>query len=171
MDEPENADKIPPPAGNMRVPENLRDLIASQPFFKGLTSRQIDLLAESAMEREFAAGESIIEEGDPANRFYFILEGRVLLELEVPEQERVPVQTLGPGDDLGWSWLFPPYSLQFSARAVQPTRVIFFYGTRLRVQCEEDPKFGYELMKRAAGAMQGCLTSIRQEFLKRLDTR
>jgi len=29
-------------------------------------------------------------------------------------------------------------------------KAIFFYGTRLREQCEQDPAFGYELMKRTA---------------------
>ena len=46
----------------------------------------------------------------------------------------VPIRTLGPGDDLAWAWLFPPYDMHFSAWAIEPTRAIFFYGTRLREQ-------------------------------------
>ena len=41
----------------------------------------------------------------------------------------IRIQTLGPGDDLGWSWLFPPYYLHSSARASEPTKMIFFSGT------------------------------------------
>jgi CRP/FNR family transcriptional regulator, cyclic AMP receptor protein len=93
----------------------------------------------------------------------------VALESEVKEHGRILIRTLGPGDDLGWSWLFPPHYLHFSARAVETTRTIFFYGTRLRDQCEEDHELGYQLMKRVAEvvvqnvhAMQQRLTEFAQ---------
>ena len=54
----------------------------------------------------------------------------------------------GPGDVIGWSWLYPPYYWHFGARAIQRTTATFYYGTRLREECEENPAFGYELMKR-----------------------
>ena len=59
------------------------------------------------MFAEFKAGETILHEGDSANRFYLILEGQVELESRAVEGETVRIQTLGPGDVLGWSWLFP----------------------------------------------------------------
>jgi CRP/FNR family transcriptional regulator, cyclic AMP receptor protein len=166
-DEPAEDGKAPGPERKISMARGLSGIIARQPFFKGLTSRQIELLADSAMEEEFDKGETITQEGDPANRFYLILEGKVLVESETREHGRIPVQTLGPGDDLGWSWLFPPYYMRFSARAMEPTKAIFFYGTRLRHKCDEDPVLGYEVMKRVANAMLKCLNAARQELLKR----
>jgi CRP/FNR family cyclic AMP-dependent transcriptional regulator len=143
-------------------------LIEQQPFFNGLNSHHLQLLTESALEMQFEAGQMILEEGSPANRFYLILEGKVALESEMEEHRMIPVQTIGPGEDLGWSWLFPPYSLHSTARALEPTKTIFFYGTRLREQCEQDHDLGYELMKRIAqvaiehlGATQQCLMECR----------
>jgi CRP-like cAMP-binding protein len=128
----------------------LSTLVGQQPFFKGLTARHLQLLTASALEMQFEAGQSIFQEGSPANRFYLILEGKVVLESDLKERGVIPIQTLGPGDDLGWSWLFPPYYLHSSARALEPTRTIFFYGTRLREQCEQDHDLGYQLMGRIA---------------------
>ena len=91
------------------------------------------------------------------------------MELDNPEDGKIPVQTLGPGDDLGWSWLIPPYYMQFSARALEPTKVIFFYGTELRERCQEDAAFGYELMKRAAAAMSGCFNATRRQLLQQVN--
>jgi CRP/FNR family cyclic AMP-dependent transcriptional regulator len=125
-------------------------LIEDQPFFKGLGAPHLQRLADSAIEMRFEAGQVIFEEGSPANRFYVILEGKVLLESEVRDRGVMATQTLGAGDDLGWSWLFPPYYLHSSARALESTRMIFFYGTRLREQCEEDHDLGYEIMRRIA---------------------
>ena len=61
----------------------------------------LQLLAESAMETQFKPGQWIFRQGDPANRFYLILEGKVSIESEVKERGMLPIRTLGPGDDLG----------------------------------------------------------------------
>ena len=133
-------DKLSPPTtaeGNTQS-QSLYTLIAQQPFFKGLNAHQLQLITDSAMEMSFEPEQSILQEGSPANRFYLILEGKVVLESEVKERGRILIRTLGPGDDLGWSWLFPLHYQHFSARALEPTRTLFFYGTRLRAQCEQD---------------------------------
>src|SRR5579859_7345768 len=66
----------------------LRALIAQQSFFAGLTPDQFDVLAESALQLQYQAGEWIFEEGDPANRFFLILEGQVSLEAEAEDHSR-----------------------------------------------------------------------------------
>ncbi len=89
------------------------------------------------MNSHFDAGELIFSEGDPANRFYLLIKGKVVLESD-GEGEPTVIQTIGPGDVLGWSWLFPPFYWHFDARAEQPIDAVFFYGTRLRELCEAD---------------------------------
>ena len=152
--------------------QKLRPLIAEQPFFKELEPQYLQLLAESALELYFEPDETIFKEGGPANRFYLILEGKVVLEVEAEVPGMViPLVTLGPGDDLGWSWLFPPHSLHFSARAVTPTRTIFFYGPRLREQGEQDHELGYELLKRSARVMVSNLWTMQQRLLESADLK
>jgi CRP/FNR family cyclic AMP-dependent transcriptional regulator len=148
----------------------LYDLIAQQPFFKGLNPHHLQLLTYSALEMKFEPEQTIFAEGSPANRFYLILEGKVVLESETEEHGvMIPIQALGPGDDLGWSWLFPPYSLHFSARAVEPTTTIFFYGTRLREQCEQDHELGYQLMKRIAEVTTQSLRATQRRLMQYID--
>jgi CRP-like cAMP-binding protein len=77
----------------------------------------------------------------------------------------MPIQTIGPGDVLGWSWLFPPYYWNFDARALEPTTAIFFYGTRLRDECEQDKALGYELMKRMTAVAIQRLQATRRQLL------
>jgi CRP-like cAMP-binding protein len=139
-------------------------ILESQPFLRGMSGRQIELLAEESMSAEFKVGEQILYQGGPANRFYIILEGRVELESPVAGRDGVHVQTLVAGDVLGWSWLFPPYSWHFDARAVTPVKAIFFYGTRLRELCEENHDFGYELMKRVSEIVIKRLQATRREL-------
>ena len=124
--------------------------IAGHPFFRGLSADHVQVLAGCAMQTEFHGDDLIFRQGDVSNRFYLLEAGRVALETKQPGDGTIRIQTLGAGDTLGWSWLFPPHVWRFSARALEPTRAIFFYGTWLREQFDQYPKLGDELMKRTA---------------------
>ena len=143
----------------------LENVIAEHPFLRGLKPEHLRVLAGNAMRLEFGPGERIFREGDPANRFYLIERGKVVLESRPQDQSPEVIQELGPGDVLGWSWLFPPYYWHFDARAIQATTAIFFYGTRLREQCEENHELGYELMKRVAAIVIQRLQATRKALL------
>jgi CRP/FNR family cyclic AMP-dependent transcriptional regulator len=140
--------------------------LADHPFLKGLSEEHLKILEDCSMKRVFEKGEVIFCEGDLANRFYLILTGSVALESKREGESPVLIQTIGPGDVLGWSWLFPPYNWHFDARATEPTEAIFLYGTRIRAKCEEQPALGYELLKRMAQVMVQRLQATRKQIIK-----
>jgi CRP/FNR family transcriptional regulator, cyclic AMP receptor protein len=143
----------------------LAEQIAAHPFLRGMKAEHLKVLAECALPAEFKEGELIFREGDPANRFYLVQEGRVALRARVEERSPVQIQVIGAGDVLGWSWLFPPYYWHFDARALEPVKAIFFYGTWLREYSEQDHDLGYELMKRMAEVVIRRLQATRQQLL------
>jgi len=146
--------------------QNLESIIAAHPFLAGLPAEQVRALAEFAMLTEFQADELIFRQGDPANRFYLILDGTVSLEARSGDGWKTLLQEIGAGDVLGWSWLFPPYFWNFDARAVTSVKAVFFYGTRLRERCEEDHHLGYELMKRMANIVVERLQNARRRLVQ-----
>jgi CRP/FNR family transcriptional regulator, cyclic AMP receptor protein len=146
---------------------SLYEFIAKHPLFEGMDASQLEVLAGLAMETQFTAGEYIFRRQDPANRFYLILEGGVELELASMRDGIKVIQLAGAGDYLGWAWLFEPYSFYLSARAVEPTRAIFFYGTVLRQLCEGDHDLGYEIVKRVAAVALHRMAAFQQNFLER----
>jgi CRP-like cAMP-binding protein len=143
----------------------LDNVINGHPFLAGLKPEHLRALKDNAMMMRYESGEVIFREGDPANRFYLIQQGKVALESDLHENEPILIQYIGPGDVLGWSWLFPPYYWHFDARAVEPTEAIFFYGARLRQQCEEDHDLGYELLKRMSAVIIQRLQATRKQLL------
>jgi CRP-like cAMP-binding protein len=157
-------------SGENRTPSDRAELeaqVAAHPFFIGMSAHYIRLLADCAMGTRFAKDQVIFRAGEMANRFYLIERGKVVLESE-PGAGGAPViiDTISAGDLLGWSWIFPPFIWHFTARAVQPTSSIFFYGTILREYCEKDPTLGYELFKRMSEVMMRRLQRARSELLK-----
>jgi CRP/FNR family cyclic AMP-dependent transcriptional regulator len=138
--------------------------IAQHPFLRGLRQEHLEALAQCAMRLRFKAGHVIFHEGDPANRFYLLIKGKVALEAD-SDEKRVRVQTIGAGDVLGWSWLFPPYYTHFDARALEPTEAMFFYGTRLREMCEENHELGYEILNRIALVVINRLVATERKLI------
>src|SRR5262245_40794797 len=86
---------------------------AGHAFLRGLSQRDLLALASAARPFTTAAGQYLAREGEPAHAFYLIQSGHLALETRSPEGGQVSVQTAGPGEVVGWSWLVPPYRWQF----------------------------------------------------------
>jgi CRP-like cAMP-binding protein len=112
----------------------------------------------------FDAGEVIFREGEEANKFYLIRQGKVAVEMFAPSRGPIILQTLGEGEVLGWSWLVAPYRWRFDGRAVELTRAIALDGECLRGKCEEDHNLGYELMKRVSLVMEKLVQATRLQL-------
>ena len=145
--------------------EPIATRVALHPFLAGMNRVQLALLTDCAMATHFKKGQTILREGEFANRFYLIESGKVVLEALNGSGEAQAIETIGSGDLLGWSWMFPPYTWQFTARAVEPTAAIFFYGTILREYCEKEHSLGYELLKRMSAVMVKRLLAARKTML------
>jgi CRP/FNR family transcriptional regulator, cyclic AMP receptor protein len=143
----------------------IEDLIAAAPLFGGLSSGHLRLIAGCAVNERFAAGAEIFREGGRAERFYLIREGAVSLELQAPGRGTLVIETLHPGEVVGWSWLFEPYRWQFDARARESTGVVAFDGACLRGKCETDHELGYQLMRRFAASLTERLQATRLQLL------
>ncbi len=144
---------------------DLVEEIAAHPFLRGMSEHHLQLLADCAIRTQSDAGQTIFREGETANRFYLIEQGEIVLEAAGSGDQAAVIETLGNGDLLGWSWIFPPYVWHFTARATQPTSAIFFYATVLREHCEKDHSLGFELFKRMSAVMIRRLQSARARFL------
>ena len=146
-------------------PEPMATRVALHPFLVGMNRTQLALLTDCAMAAYFKTGQTILREGEFANRCYLIETGKVIVESGSNFSEPLVIETIGAGDLLGWSWMFPPYVWQFSAHAVEPTTAICFYGTILREYCEKDHSLGYELLKRISAVMVKRLQAAQKQML------
>jgi CRP-like cAMP-binding protein len=143
----------------------LHETIRRFAFFDGMQPAHLAVLSAGAGEAEFKAGDVLFREGEPANRFYLIQSGKIALEAHDLAYGTVPIQTLGPGEVVGWSWLFPPFVWHLQARALAPTEVVILDGAHLLVTAERDRDFGFELMKRVAQVVIHRLQATRKQLL------
>ena len=137
-----------PSATAVNIMETLKRTLAQMPFHKGPALEHLTTLAEHARRIHFESGQVIGREGEAADRFYLLLEGTVAIEASTAEEGEVGFQKVGPGEPLGWSWLFPPFRWHFTARAIENTKALEWDTEFLREHSKTDPRFGYEIASR-----------------------
>ena len=118
-----------------------------QPFLKGLSAEHVEKIMTMASEVQFTADEIIFREGAKSDFFYLLLSGKVALEIRT-SGHILRVQTLGVGDELGWSSYLEEETRRFQARALVQVQALRFDGARLRKACKEDRELGYALEHR-----------------------
>lgn len=140
-------------------------LLHEHPFFAGLPNDTLELIGGCGVNVHFDPGAHVLVEGEEANHFFVLRSGRVAIEVEAPQTGPLVIETIGPGDILGVSWLLPPYRSTFDARAVEPTSAVSIDAACLRDKCDEDPQLGYELFKRFAVLVRDRLQATRLQLL------
>jgi alkyl hydroperoxide reductase subunit AhpC len=69
--------------------------------FPDLAGPALESLAEHAEKVSYSDGDTIVAEGDDANRFYVIAQGEVAVTRRAPDGEEIELATLSPGQFFG----------------------------------------------------------------------
>ena len=141
------------------------EALAAHPFLHGISRDHLAVLAEAASDVAFPARHRLFEDGGSASRFWLVQSGQVTLDLHMPGQGQVRIDTIGMGELLGWSWLFPPYKWAFGAVAASPVEAFEFDGRAVRTSCASDPVLGYEVTRRLAHVVAKRLQATRVRLI------
>lgn len=118
-----------------------------------------------AHEARFPAGIRLFNESGRADHFWIIQSGTVALDMRVPGRRPVGLETLGLGELLGWSWLYPPHVWQFGAETVGPVRAHEFDAGAVRRLCADDPAMGHAVTLWVGGVVACRLHVARTRVL------
>lgn len=147
------------------APRTIADLLREHDFLAGLDPAAVSFIAGCGQNVHFDADQYVFRESERADRFYIVRDGRISLESHVPGRGAIVIDSVGPGQLLGVSWLVPPYRWTFDGRAVEPVRAVALDGACIREKCEVDTDLGFELLKRIAAVGQSRLRSARVRLL------
>jgi CRP-like cAMP-binding protein len=130
-----------------------------------MAPEHIARLNEATRYVSMPARHRIFEEGGTADRFWLITAGQVALDVHVPGHGPVIIETLGRGEVIGWSWLFPPFQWLLGAVTMQPTQAFEIDGRAVRGMCDADPVLGHELTRRLITVVVRRLQATRMRLL------
>jgi CRP-like cAMP-binding protein len=140
-------------------------ILKQSDFFGALEPGYLEWLAGHAVETRFEDGDLVARQGDHADRFYLVLEGELLVEVPAITGPSLEITRLGQGKIFGWSWMIEPYRWHFNARAAGDTRVLDFDGRSILAHADEDPRFGYALLRRFSTLMGTRLESAQRTMM------
>jgi CRP-like cAMP-binding protein len=154
----------------MTTKDELRVLtvLRAAPFTQGMESKHIKKLASLAVEVKFRPDEVIFREGDEGRAIYLIQEGEVVVESHVAGHGQVTMLTLGPGELLGWSSLFPPRRKTSSARTIKPTWAIAIDADQLQEAFHTDHELETAVIRRVADVIANRLKATRRHLIDSL---
>jgi len=139
--------------------------LAAHPFLHGISRDHLTVLAQAASDVTVPARHRFFEEGGYATHFWLVQSGHVTVDVHVPGQGPVPIDTIGMGDLIGWSWLFPPFTWAFGAVAASPVEAFEFDARTVRACCTSDPALGYEVTRRLAQVVTRRLQTTRNRLI------
>jgi CRP-like cAMP-binding protein len=142
------------------------ELLRSIPLFADLTEKHQKTIAEISSIRPFRENDEIFHEGDPSDFLYLVLDGRVALEIHIPNRGRSRILTVEPQEVLGWSGItdvVPRRTL--TARGVCDGRLLAIDSVKLNAACAKDHDLGFIVMHHVANVIAGRLMATRMQLL------
>ncbi len=118
------------------TPQRLRAI----PFLSGCSNAVVDVLCKAMVSESFPASRTILEEGDPGDKFYVIVRGRVEFYVELGEGRETLLSVMQDGDWFGELALIKRVPRTCSARATTDTVCLTLDRLKFLTLLESDPK-------------------------------
>lgn len=150
----------------METKEQVVSELKKIPWFKELKTGQTEKIASITSLRPVKAGEILFREGDKEDYCYIVIEGRVALDMFVPERGKIRFYTAEQYEIFGWSSVTPTIRQRTAgAQAVIDGLVVQIDAAKLRQLCDEDHDLGYAVMRRLANVVAARLLVTRLQLL------
>ena len=120
--------------------QSAAEYLSAHEFFSEFSGDSLKFLCACSSIREINKGQILFRQGENADKFYVVLNGRISIEMPAIMGPTLKIQTLGKGQVLGWSWLIAPYKWNFQTKAEEDSELLQFDGAAILARCEQDPK-------------------------------
>jgi len=140
-------------------------------LLEGLTEQELQSIEAAARAVQVADGEFLFLLGDPANSLYIVAEGVMDLCFPLPvgdDVRDITIESVRPGETLGWSALVKPYKFTLTARASGTCRLLGFDRSELLAIFEANPRIGYLLSSRLSELVGLRLLSVQALWVRGL---
>jgi len=129
-----------------------------------LTDPMLDNLAQIIDVLKFDHGETVFRANDPAERFYMVISGNVLLEQRISDQVTAFVGSIKPGLSFGWSAMIEESIYTVDAVCLEPSEIYSFKREKIKNLFAQDPEMGFNMYQRVLVIMKKRLDYRTDQF-------
>jgi CRP/FNR family cyclic AMP-dependent transcriptional regulator len=139
--------------------ETLRNI----PFFAGLPTARLKLIAYTAEVIRFEAGEVIVRQGDPADAVYIIVEGEAEVWVASDKGSEIQLNTMGPHTIFGEIAVLTQGRRTTTVRAKDQV-VTFKIAAKLFLDLvRQSPEIGMQVMTVLAQRLERVTARLQQQ--------
>jgi CRP-like cAMP-binding protein len=149
----------------------LLDEMEAVDFLRNLGQGNLRRVATRARLQDCPEGTVLFHEGADSPSLYFVLRGKVALEVTEPGKGPVPVYTAGPGDLLGWSPVLGRRAMTATGRAATDCRLAALDAGEIAALCEDNPAFAAAFLRQTALVLSDRLRATRRLLARALQHR
>lgn len=113
-----------------------------------LTDPMLDKLVQIVDVLKFDKDEFVFKANEPAERFYMLTIGKVLLENKISDKVTAIVGSIKPGLSFGWSALIENEVYTAAAVCDEPSEVFSFKREKINKLFQQDPEMGFIIHQR-----------------------
>ncbi len=140
------------------------EILRSLSCFGGVSPESLKALAAIAEERDFKAGQTLWQEGDPVRFLLIVRHGEIDVTYRLQSGKQCVVDTVVGGELTGWSAVVEPYRHTATCVARTDGRSLCLEAAALRALCEKDHGLGYNLLKQVARTLSSRLAGARMQL-------
>jgi len=151
--------------------DNKEQLIAGSFLFAGISSRQLTELADISIIKSVGRGDAVFFEGDTANGFYMVIEGKVkIFKISMEGREQI-LHIFGPGEPFGEVAVFQGRPFPANATALSKGKLLFFPGAEFVRLVQANPSIALNMLAMFSMRLRRFATQIEHLSLKEVPGR
>ncbi len=145
----------------MASADQKKSFLSKVPLFQGLKDRQLLRLADRMVERNYAAGDVIVKQGQGGEGFYVLISGKAEATRERSDGEKVQVNSFGPTDYFGELALLDEDGIRTATiRAIEPTTCLVLTRWDFLASLRQDADMAVEILQEMARRFRIALNQL-----------
>ena len=140
--------------------EGVQDTLARAGIFQGVDPDAVAALINDMDTVDFPKGTTIFDEGEPGDRLYIIVEGKIKLARHAPDGRENLLSVMGPSDMFGELSIFDPGPRTSSAVCVTDVTCATMDSTMLREWIDNHPEISQQLLRVLARRLRRTNASL-----------
>jgi CRP-like cAMP-binding protein len=160
--------------GGKRVDIDIKEFLKNTPAFGRLDEAHLDRMVRVAKIRKVKAGEMTDVQGEPADKFYMLISGRVVVVLGLDfgvSRNSYIVTTIGQGQMFAWSGMVGNAQYTAGGEARTDSVLLEFKVADLDQEFAADPELGLCVMRAVARTIASRLRKMQLQLVKQYAIR
>jgi CRP/FNR family transcriptional regulator len=141
------------------------------PVFASLPDDELARVADVALPRSYAGGQTVFREGDESNTCYVVRSGRARAVREHSDGRSLTLAHFGPGDIFGELAMFDNERRSATIQTLEDTELTAILGSDMRRLMREHPDIGVHLLAALAGRLRETNERLTRQSFQTVQSR